>query len=217
MGLWREIRSLLQNRFILCASLVCSFAVAACSMPVVDNNDVERARQSPHLPFKQLATEESHPSFVEAPAPGYPKPETIAAVYKFSTVKDCLVESEQTSDSPDLRLINWDTIKTREELSVCLRRIFVSLEDYEAIKSWLKFHKLTYNGPYPNQISDLPRTKLTDGTPIYTSAFFWRKRLPFKDNAAPPKIVVDSFVIQIWFRQSDEMPISAYPYWITTM
>ena len=152
--------SQIKNIVFLGFSSVCAFTVSACYMPVVDNKDVKRSQKSPPIAYKQLVTETSHTSFIKNPAPGYPKPEFISAVNKFPTTQDCLIESEKKAETPDLRLIDWKIITSRVELNLCLKRIFQSLEDWEAIKLWASFHYL--NAPPLNPEQKFSRYQLAD-------------------------------------------------------
>lgn len=191
----------LKNIIFLGGSLISAFAVSACYMPVVDNKDVKRAQKSAPIPYKQLVTETSHPSSVENPAPGYPKPEKNAAVNKFPTTRGCLIESEQKAETPDLRLIDWKTIRTRSELNVCLTRIFKSLDDFQSIKSWWAFHHL--NTPPGNPEQKFASTKFLDGTIMQFTTLEWRGRLPFHDASPVPRIVGGPYKVTVWFNSSN--------------
>lgn len=84
------------------------------------------------------------------------RPKDIAAAQRFADVRSCLVPSEQDADMPDLRKIDWARIRTREQASVCLFRIFSSLETPERAVTWLAAQGLRTEGPKPGAFNRAP-------------------------------------------------------------
>lgn len=184
---------------------VSSFILSACNMPVVDNNDAKRAQKLLPISYVQLTTEKSHP-IIKNPKLGHMKPEVLSAVNKFPTTRDCLIESEKTSDTPDLRLIDWKSLNTRSELDVCLARIFKSLKTFQSIKSWMSFHYL--NAPHGNPEQKFRSQKRADGSIVLTTTFEWRRRLPFRDTSPVPRIVGGPYKVRVGFNSSNGKPTS---------
>jgi len=104
--IWRV--ALNQAVFItrLCVIMMSGLILAGRFMPVVDNKDVKRAKKTPHIAYQQLTTEASHPVLFQTP-------ERIEAIKTYPTTRACLIESERTSENPDLRLIDWKYIRKR--------------------------------------------------------------------------------------------------------
>jgi len=194
-----------------------SLILVGCGMPVIDNEDAKRAKRSPPIPYQTLRPEKSAFELSLKTEPGYPKPETIAARNKFPTTRDCLIQSEKTALEPDLRLIDWKTIRTRPELNVCLTLIFKSLESVEAISLWLAFHYFKSNGQDPIK-SEAPRpVKLPDGETIFLGYYYWEDNLPFRDKSRLPHIIAPKFYVRIAFQHSDGKPISVFSKWQQSM
>ena len=197
---------LMKNFIAILGSALTFVSFSGCYNRVVDNNDVERAKFSPPLPYKQLATDETH-SIIDV-FPGELSPEKMKAVVAFPGVRDCLIDSEKAATEPDLRLINWRVIKKHAVLDVCLMRIFQSLEDYMMIRDWADFHLLkgNYSGERP-PLEDVTVSKLRDGTQAYKITFIWRRDLPFRGGNSVPKMLTDGYYIKVYFRKSDQKPI----------
>jgi len=202
------------TRTLLCVALL--VGLSACFMPVVDNKDAERAKKLPLLPYKILTTEETHPHSKLA-YKNVTTPELVAAVQAFPDTRSCLIPAEQNAAIPDLRLIDWNRVRTRDELDVCIKRILRSLEDFDIILQWLEFHHLIYLGQDVRRLDDLQQMPLTDGTIVYKSSFVWRKRLPFKDKEPFPRIVVTSYAVIIRFYKSNGKIETVYSKWVQTM
>lgn len=194
-----------------------SLVLTGCYMPVVDNKDVKRAKKTPHIAYQQLTTEASHPVLFQTP-------ERIEAIKTYPTTRACLIESERTSENPDLRLIDWKHIRKRAELEVCLWRIFSSLEDFQSIMEWMSFHHVKdghkkdiasrYNG-----LQDLVLFKSTHGGSTFKGSFYWHKDkgLPFRDEVPVPRIFLGAFIVTIDFRQSHGRPVFLTAEWQQTM
>jgi len=152
------------------------------------NNDVERARLERKPEYQYLSSEDTRP-FVKGNA-DY----NLSVIKEYPTVQSCLIPSEQTTNTPDLRLINWDKITTIPELEVCLWRIFSSLKYPEPVLEWLDFHKAVdsvlgrgvfevypesrfTNRKFNFTLDDQTRHGLGGG---YFAAFGWSTAMPFK-------------------------------------
>lgn len=99
------------------------------------------------IPYARLTDENSYPFVGIQPSLEigispklHPKRDHAKAISRFPTVRDCLIKSEQKKDMPDLRLIDWDKIRTMADADVCTWRIFSSLGTPERAKNWLVFH-----------------------------------------------------------------------------
>ena len=148
------------------AMVVCSMLVS-CSMPVVDNKDVERAKETPKLLYKSLSNEETDPLL------GKYKNYDQDAILKYTDVRDCLIESEAQSDDPDLRLIDWHKVTTVSEFRICLHSIFSSLNDPVPVLEWLAFHHVVKNEVSKNPI---------DPSKSFIRQVGWVESLPFRDE-----------------------------------
>ncbi len=98
------------------------------------------------IPYNRLTDEVSYPFQQSYPAQYNYSPSLDAKrdhnppIRKFPDVRACLIKSEQKKETPDLRLINWDKIRTVTDADVCTWRIFSSLGAPERAREWLKFH-----------------------------------------------------------------------------
>jgi len=189
---------------------VLSAALLGCYMPVVDNNDVERARRTSPLTYKNFTPVTSYPKTFETP-------EHREAIKNYSTIRDCLIESEALSDFPDLRLVDWSRIHKKAELDLCLWRIFSSLDDFESIIQWMDFHYLASGQRYPSEIKSVEDLIFFKDSGVYWGGFYWHKTLPFQDENPVPRYALGSFKIELSFRQSDNQLIRVSSSWQTTM
>lgn len=195
-----------------CAMLI------GCRMPVVDNKDVERVKETPKLTYKQLTTESSYPFALG-------RLDIIdeyhhEAIKAYPTVRDCLIEKEKLSDNPDLRLIDWKTIRLRSELEICLWRIFTSLEDFDTILKWMDFHHIEWGRqqkPSVRKYADLRGGVNADGVQVKYAWFYWKDKLPFMDKAPVPDLFTDFFVLAITFDQSSEKITTLWVRWEQTI
>lgn len=60
------------------------------------------------------------------------------ALAQYPTVKSCLWDSEIDKIKPDLTRFNWIKLNNIYDHSVCMSRIFSSIEDIEESKKWLR-------------------------------------------------------------------------------
>ena len=95
------------------------------------------------IPYVRLAKQETEPFLfqgkvvdVNHPRYGYYR----QALRGFPDVRSCLTTDERDKPQPDLRQIDWDAIHDVQEISVCVFRIASSIEDVEAIRTWLRYH-----------------------------------------------------------------------------
>jgi len=193
-------------------------AFSACHMPVVDNKDVERAKETPLLFYQHLTTESSHPYARGKPA--LLDEYRLEASKAYPTVRDYLVKSERFSDNPDLRLIDWKNIRKRPELEICLWRIFSSLEDFNVIMKWMDFHYIEWGRqqkPSSLKYKDLRDRVNIDGTHVTGRSFYWQDKLPFRDKAPVPRLFTDRFQIFVVFDQSDKKIITLWVKWLQSM
>lgn len=217
-GVLIKVLSKLKNILLLGCIALCSIIITSCYTPVVDNKDVKRARQSPPIPYVALTTETSHP-LLERFTLEYPKSEArvVATINRLSSAQECLIESEKNADEPDLRLIDWKAITSQFEFDVCLTRIFQSLEDLEAIKSWTSFHYLKSSVNFMN-LHDYPWSIRTDGIKAHSVYFYWRDSMPFHNYyGRVPRIIGGDFGVKISFDASTRKPIRVYSNQITQM
>ena len=218
MGLWSKQSPVARVSVQFGIFAICILFVSGCGMPVVDNKDVKRAKLSPPIPYQQLDPKTSDFQLSLKKAPGYPRPETVAARNKFPTTRDCLIESEKAALEPDLRLIDWKTIRARPELDVCLTRIFRSLGSFQAIKRWLSFHRFKSIGDDPIKNNRAPKPiELLDGKIICLSQFYWEDRLPFRDQSPVPHIVAPKFYIRVSFECLEGKPLGVTSKWQQSM
>ena len=192
-----------------------SLVLTGCFMPVVNNKDANRAKALPRIPYVQLTTEKTHPV-------SYHSPERVNAIKTFATTRDCLIESEQLADDPDLRLIDWKNIRSRPALEVCLWRIFSSLEDFQSILKWVSFHKLDpsahkFDDKVFESFNDLRVLETKQGETYHHGSFYWHKKLPFRDREPVPRYAVAGFWIKVYFNPSDQRPAFVNVGWSTTM
>ena len=160
---------------------------------------------SSKLEYAELTSETSHPY------KQWKEKSHSAEVSKYHNVRDCLIETERTAESPDLRLIDWNNITTIPALEVCTWRIFTSLKDHQDIFAWLEFHQLVLGGRAKENdgrpptsigsVSELPKSESLDGTKIYVGYFNWFKELPFPDE--DPLNFSSSLSLNINFDQLD--------------
>lgn len=62
------------------------------------------------------------------------------AIKRFPDTRSCLKKETQTSEAPNLFLIDWKKVGTGRAFEVCAFRIFRSIDSLEGIESWLRFH-----------------------------------------------------------------------------
>lgn len=62
------------------------------------------------------------------------------ALRRYPDVRDCLVKSERDADTPNLFLLNWDSVAWSSELDVCVFRIMRSLPSLSHMYAWLEYH-----------------------------------------------------------------------------
>ena len=109
--------------------------------------------EGPPIPYKQLASEKSHPikydriSFRKDLIPGsfwfyvdryLFEPDWSMARGKFLTVRSCLHYTERDKEKPDLRKVDWSRMGSQLEINICLFRIFASLGTVDGAIAWLK-------------------------------------------------------------------------------
>ena len=186
-------------------------ALLGCYMPVVDNKDAERARQSAPIPYKQLTPISALPITFQSP-------EYSEAIKSYPTTRDCLIESEKLSHTPDLRLIDWTRIHQRAHLDVCLWRIFSSLDDFQSIIKWMDFHHLYYSGRKDlSEIKSIEELVYFKGSETFKGYFYWYKALPFRDVNPVPRYALGEFEIELVFREFDSQLMWVTTSWRTTM
>ncbi len=136
------------------------------------------------IPYARLTDEQSYPFVGLNPSLAIgispklnPKRDHAKAISRFPSVRDCLIRSEQKKDRPDLRLIDWDKIRTMADADVCTWRIFSSLGTPERAKQWLVFHGAHRVSPRRNEISGKWEKKM-GGLPYPTRSFHKRLLSP---------------------------------------
>ena len=115
----------------------------------------------PPIPYKQLATEESHPYKFDRKLPSFAKRQLDSrsnspwngqlkrGVKKFPDVRSCLHYSERDKEVPDLRKMDFTLISNAMEFDVCLTRIFTSIGGMEGARRWVKARRLSQTGVGP--------------------------------------------------------------------
>ena len=93
--------------------------------------------EGPPIPYKQLATEESHPFLYYGSPPLAHRQDLITPVKKFPDVRSCLVRSEHRSEVPDLRKLDWKRMHKTEDVNVCFFRIFTSIGNAIGSLRWI--------------------------------------------------------------------------------
>jgi hypothetical protein len=86
------------------------------------------------ITYEVLTDEKTRP-FWNGSAPKYFQ----NAISKFPHVRSCMVSSEHRKEIIDIRLIDWNRFSNDDDATVCLWRIFTSLNSQENIEKWLKF------------------------------------------------------------------------------
>lgn len=99
-------------------------------------------QRSNRITYEKLTDESTVPYSTGFLPRGTTPPSHKDAVARFPGVQNCLIPSEQTTESPDLRLIDWNLILTDEEADVCIWRIFSSLGTSDRAFEWLRFQGL---------------------------------------------------------------------------
>lgn len=97
-----------------------------------------------HLVYDHLANQETDPFMFSGNLMNGEHarwPQYRRAIGQFQDVRDCLVDEERGKDNPNLLLIDWQHLKKRRNIEVCLFRIFRSLNSISLIRKWLEFHE----------------------------------------------------------------------------
>ena len=92
---------------------------------------------------KRLSTQESDPflfggRLVDADHPRWRF--YRRAIRRFPDTRSCLQKETQTSEAPNLLLIDWNKVGTGRAFEVCAFRIFRSIDSKEETTSWMRFH-----------------------------------------------------------------------------
>jgi len=98
----------------------------------------------PVISYDHLSGEETEPFLKLGIRPMDMEPSSqikkkyVDAVKRWPDVRSCLVRSERSKETPDLRKINWWWIRTETAIEVCMFRIFTSLGTPEKAKAWFE-------------------------------------------------------------------------------
>jgi hypothetical protein len=119
------------------AALALAFAAAASSAAA----DPAPDPASPFVvPISELSNQQTRPywfgSRVMTPDMGV-WPDYKDALKRYPDVRPCLTEGAQTGESVNLLDFDWEKPNDFEALSVCLFRLFTSLDDLDLITEWL--------------------------------------------------------------------------------
>ncbi len=62
------------------------------------------------------------------------------ALRRYPNVRNCLIDSEQLTETPNLLELDWQAVSLGPELDVCVFRVMRSLPSIPHIYAWLDFH-----------------------------------------------------------------------------
>ena len=117
--------------------------------PYSHYTDLTAVQKADLISYTHLTNEDSHP-FVYADV-NYPfnlfarisaKKRRDVAIEKFPDTRSCIIIAMREPQKPDLRLLDWDSFQSLEEVNVCLWRIFSSLETPEKVEKWFYFQNV---------------------------------------------------------------------------
>lgn len=167
---------------------------------------------SPSLKYSVLSDEESDPYQSISPIITDSLKKALA---RFPNTKSCLIEEEHSEDRVDLRLIDWRQFKHKDELNVCLWRIFKSLNSTEAVEKWLTFQgfrisksditrkKQSYDtDTYERQTSVTPMHQITGSYSVNKTT---AQLHPYKPPNAMLKIVHGHGISTLWIPNTNTL------------
>lgn len=92
------------------------------------------------IPYVRLSKQETEPylkggKIVDTESPLYDR--NKAALKRYPDVLSCLKSDEISKLAPDLRRVNWNSIRSDKDAEVCVFRMISSIQNPEVTKQWL--------------------------------------------------------------------------------